>query len=796
MLKLTRVTKHHCFCWLLLAALPAVAQPVPKLNSLSIEWLKRGASTEVVLEGEGLNAVTDLIFSGDLGLSASRAPLPQATVTLEASKGGIAAAGDDDKKFTARIVVAPEATLGAREVRARTASGMSNPLAVNVSDITEILEKEPNNSTNEAQVVELPVGISGVLHEAAQLDWFRFKASKGQRLIFDVAANRRGAPLDPSLGLLDATGKGLARGEDDHGLDSFIDFIVPEDGEYYLQLRDFRYQGGGDYKYHLVAGELPYLDGLFPFGAQRGQAVELSLRGRNLEGADKLKLKIASDAPLGAQDIRAHAPKGYSNTRPFDIGEAPEFMETEPNNETNKANQVTLPVAINGRIGEAKDVGTFKFKVEAGQPFIFEVLANRFGSPLDALLTLTKSDGSVLQRNDDAAGADARIEQNFGEAGEYFLSIRDLTDRGGDDFGYRLTVRRPQPNFTASFLTDTPRLRRGAYASFRVEVARQAGFGGAVEVSCEGLPKEIAPLPLVISPELSGGELFLTANADAQLGFFPFQVKATGVIAGRKATRTGEPKSGDKTVKEAFLTVLDAAPFNVEPLTLTASVEQNQSTGVEALLTRRAGFLDDVQLSLEGFSTGRDPITRSAETQPVTIKGADSRATLNLKARLDSELGTRPIWIKAEVQGVTILSRPLTLTIAEFPFTLSTSLPRLGVTVPPTGVKSEAAEAEMTVKTSRRGWFTDDIALALEGLPEGVAATSTNLPRGAAEALFRFTASDKAKAGTNTVTFVGTTTVNGRNFQNRAAFTLTVNAAAEPEQAAEVAGETKAAAVK
>lgn len=790
------MTKHQWLCWLFLAVLPAAAQPIPKLNSLSAEWLKRGATTEVVLEGEGLNAVTDLIFSGELGLSASRAPMPEAVVTIEASKGGIAPAGDDDKKFTARIAVAPEAALGAREVRARTASGLSNPLTVNVSDITEVLEQEPNNSTNEAQVVELPAGISGVIHEPAQLDWFRFKASKGQRLIFDVQANRRGAPLDPSLGLLDASGKELARGEDDHGLDSFLDFTVPEDGEYFLQVRDFRYQGGSDYKYHLVAGELPYLDGLFPFGAQRGQTVELTLRGRNLEGADKLRLKIAPDAPLGAQDIRAHAPKGYSNTRPFDIGETAEFTETEPNNETNKANQITLPVAINGHIGEAKDVDTFKFKVEAGQTFIFEVLANRFGSPLDALLTLSKPDGSVLQRNDDAAGVDARFERNFGEAGEYFLSLRDLTERGGEDFGYRLTVRRPQANFSVSFLNDTPRLRRGAYASFRVEVARQPGFGGAVEVTCEGLPQEITPLPLVISPELSGGELFLTASADAQLGFFPFQVKATGVIAGRKATRTAEPKSGDKTVKEAFLTVLDAAPFSIEPLTLTASLEQSQSTSVEALLTRRGGFTADVQLSLEGFSTGRDPITRSVETQPVTLKGTDTRATLHLKARLDSELGTRPIWIKAEGQGVTILSRPLTLTIVEFPFSLSTSLPRLGVTVPPPGVKSEAAEAEMTVKTARRGWFTDDITLALEGLPEGLTATSTNLPRGVAEALFKLTATEKAKPGTNTVTFIGTTTVNGRTFQNRAAFTLTVNPAAELEQAAEATGETKAAAAK
>src|SRR2546425_7576264 len=48
--KLSVVTKHRCFCWLFLAGLSAAAQPVPKLNSLSIEWLKRGTPTDVVFE--------------------------------------------------------------------------------------------------------------------------------------------------------------------------------------------------------------------------------------------------------------------------------------------------------------------------------------------------------------------------------------------------------------------------------------------------------------------------------------------------------------------------------------------------------------------------------------------------------------------------------------------------------------------------------------------------------------------------------------------------------------------------
>src|SRR6185312_4126303 len=139
-------------------------------------------------------------------------------------------------------------------------AGVSEPVALNVGFLREITEVEPNEGTNQAQFLELPVAVSGVIRESAQSDFFRFKARKDQRLIFDVYAFRSGSRLDSSLALLDAEGKELARSEDVNGLDSLIDFAVPADGEYFISLRDFRYQGGKDYKYRLVAGELPYLD--------------------------------------------------------------------------------------------------------------------------------------------------------------------------------------------------------------------------------------------------------------------------------------------------------------------------------------------------------------------------------------------------------------------------------------------------------------------------------------------------------------------------------------------------------
>jgi len=211
-------------------------------------------------------------------------------------------------------------------------------------------------------------------------------------------------------------------------------------------------------------------------------------------------------------------------------------------------------------------------------------------------------------------------------------------------------------------------------------------------------------------------------------------------------------------------------------------MEQNQSAVVELLIHRHNGFTGDIQITAEGFSAGKELLTRNVELQPVTLKAAESRATLNLKAKLDSETGTRLILFKAEAkvdgQANVQYSRPFPLTIDAVPFTLANSLPRLAVTAMPPDKKSAAGEAEFSVKANRRGWFTDDINLAVEGVPEGVLINSTNIARGTGEAAFKITASDKAPAGKEvSLTVVGTASINGRSYKFRGSpVVVTINA--------------------
>jgi len=773
---------------LLAAPLIGAAQAIPKIAAISPEWIQRGTTVEVTITGENLGAASGFVFSGDAGLSATNVPAPtmaRPTITIESTLGGISrtepAPQRDEKRVVARVTAVADATLTARELRVLTPTGISNPLQLNVGHLPELREPKPNNSLEQAQMVTFPIALSGTISAAAQVDYFKFKASKGEELVFEVDAARGGSALDSSVAVLDAKGKEVARNEDGNGLDSLLFFKPAEDGEYVLAVRDFRYQGGGNYNYRLYAGSLPYVESIFPFGGQRGQQVEVAVTGRNLEGTSKMTLNIAANAPRGRQDIRVTTPKGYSNLVPFDVQEVPNFIETEPNNDTNKANAVTVPAAINGKIATTKDVDQFKFKLDKDQKLVCEVIAQRFGSPLDALLVLMDANGSVLQQNDDTAAADARIEFDAKKGTEYILAIRDLTHRGGENFAYRLLVRLPsaavEAGFTARFLPDALRVHRGAQTRVRCEVNRISGFDLPVRFAFAELPSGVASEPIVLTPAPASGIMIVSATKDAPLGTFPVRLTAMSTVGGKPATRTADAAGA----RQGFITVLDATPFTLELVTLSAGLEQNQSASIEVFAQRNEGFAGDIKLTAEGFSAGNDPITKSFDVTEATLKGSDAMGRVKLRAKTESEVGTRTIVIKGEStangQTVTEYTHPLPVTVVEIPFVVSSTLSRLNVTALPTNSLSAARQTETTIKLSRRAGFTNEVSLALEGLPKGIDATLEKIPANGAETTLKLATTEKAPAGTNNLTIVASGLHNDRNYKHRSgAISLVINA--------------------
>jgi hypothetical protein len=763
-----------------LLALPFSSFAQPKITSIAPDWIQRGAALEVNFAGEGLGSVTGLVFSGESGLSATVIVVsnPPPAVTVESSsKGiGVAAAGarDRSKSLRVRIAAAADAPLGGREVRALGPNGISTPLNITVGAVPEVAEVEPNDLPAQAQTVSVPSAIAGVI-QPTQLDHFRFAAKKGDQLVLEVMAQRTGSQLDSSLALLDASGKELARDEDSRGFDSLIEFTAPEDGDYIAQLRDFQYRGGADYKYRLFVGVLPFVDYIFPFGGQRGKPVEISVAGRNVQGAEKMTLNIDANAPLGRQEIRLNTPRGLSNPIQFDVQDTAEFTEAEPNNSGTNVNAVTAPIIINGRIGAAKDVDRFAFKAASDGKWVCEIESRRFGSPLDALLAVYAGESLVAQ-NDDATGADARIEFDAKKDTDYIVAVRDLTGRGGENFAYRLAVRPSKsatPGLVAKFFPDEVRLNRGGRTRIRCEIARQ-GFDAPVRLSAGDLPPGVSVEPIIIPAGRNDGDMLILATDEAMMATVPLKIFATANVAGKElkqlATAIAPQEATEKAFKQGFLSVFDTAPFTVDALTVGAGMDQLQSTTIDVLISRRPGFAGDVKLSAIGFTGARDPITKSLDVKELTVKSDARTAQLKLTAKAESEVGVRSILVRGEAsdggQTVVQFSQPVAVSVAQIPFVLSAVSGKISLNLPQPG-QTNVDEAVLKVKAERRN-FAGAIPLTVEGLPAGVSITGTNIPPGEAEAALTIFATDKAAAGTNyTFTVHGAAMHNDRLYRHK-----------------------------
>jgi hypothetical protein len=266
--------------------------------------------------------------------------------------------------------------------------------------------------------------------------------------------------------------------------------------------------------------------------------------------------------------------------------------------------------------------------------------------------------------------------------------------------------------------------------------------------------------------------MILSAAKYAPLGSFPVRLEASGVIAGKAVTVTATPFSGDRGVRQAYLTVLEAAPFHVELASLGAAVEQGQSATLDVLAHRRDGFTGDIKVTAEGFSAGREALSKSFQGGETTIKGGDAMGKISLKPKMDSESGVRTVVVRGEatVDGRQVVqySQPVPVSVTEFPLLLSSTLPRLSLAVLPPGSTSAAGEAITTIRATRRAGFAGDIELAVEGLPKGVKSELGKIAAGASETTLKLNATEKAELGTNfTLKVVGSFVHNDRNYKAR-----------------------------
>jgi hypothetical protein len=446
------------------------------------------------------------------------------------------------------ITMAPNAPPGEREIRVVTLrGGASNPLAFHVGQVTEYtrkpmrtaviqvlgkeslaLRKRPPEEAEDHIVI--PATLNGQI-ASGEKNQYRFSAREGQRLVITSLA-RQLVPyiadavpgwFQPVMVLYDANGKEVAY-DDDYRFkpDPVIWYEVRKTGEYVLAIYDSIYRGREDFVYRITVGELPFVTSIFPLGGPVGVPAAIKMKGWNLVGSELQP--PPTNTPAGITYITARRGNFLSNRAPFALDTLPECLEQEANNKMSRAQKVTLPMIVNGRIDQPDDWDVYQFTGKSNETVVAEVFARRLDSQLDAVLKLTDENGKLLAYNDDCDDLGSGLNTHHADSyfmaklpadGKYYVYLGDTARKGGEEYAYRLRLSAPRPDFalrvapssvsfpsrgfTTNAVTKLIKTNAATYASLPVYIIRKDGFTGPIKFGLKDPPAGISAVPVTLT---------------------------------------------------------------------------------------------------------------------------------------------------------------------------------------------------------------------------------------------------------------------------------------------------------
>ena len=212
---------------------------------------------------------------------------------------------------------------------------------------------------------------------------------------------------------------------------------------------------------------------------------------------------------------------------------------------------------ITGTFAPAGDLDFYAFSAKKGEKFVIETIGDRqWGGLVDPFLVGYNSLGKKLISVDDSGRNvgqlrfttnthDARWDFVAAADGEYFVQVRDsyYQQRGDARFVYRLSVRRPQPDFrlvvvpAAETQPDCTVARRGGNQWMDVLVFRNDGMDEPIRIEADQLPPGVTCEPVVIGPGKTSVPLVFHAAKDAPIGHAAIRVIGKSKISETELVR-------------------------------------------------------------------------------------------------------------------------------------------------------------------------------------------------------------------------------------------------------------------
>lgn len=732
--------KQFCRVFLALGLIcgSSYVQAQPTLTGVSPNAVAPGKTIEVSLTGTNLD--DPLTFW-------SSVPGKFELLPGEAGKKGQTA-----RKL--RVTLEPSTPVGLGGLVAATRAGASDPLFLMVDDLESVADNGANHSLATAQALTFPVAVDGA-GDPTQLDFYKFSGQAGQRVSFEVVAQRLGSPYDGVLRVLDASGKELAVIDDDpgSGADPRLSLTLPADGDYIVELRENKYGGG---RYRLRVGDFPIVSVPYPLGGRLGSTTRIGFLGKAAEGVEAIILKLPDQA--GSRlPVSARFPSGKSSGMAIlATSSLPESTEIEPNNDPKIATPVTLPCAVSGGLQSPRDQDYYQFPATKGQAVVFTAVSRSLGSPSLLTMRVLNADGGQLAETAVSEAEEFTLSFTFPADGIYLLLVEDLLHRGGPDHAYRVEIQ-SNPGFSLSLKNDpkTPlkyvaNIATGGFA-VDVQIAR-AGYDGPIELFLDGAAEGFRLYNNVVPAKAATHRLLVGVPAGIEPGALRM-VRVTGrpsesssqaiaKVSSLALLRTRQPLLAfPPSWLDGLLPVATSpeapALFGMATAQEAAFYPRGAAQGQFTMNLERkvADFKDPITLVIEGLPPGMASAVKVDKDQyQVTLTGGKDLPSASHAIRL---IG----YGELKGQGQVIV-RELPLQVAD-PVT---------ITLAPAGPLLAGQTQKIKVTVARRGSDPQPIVLKWKSLPPGVTgAESLTLAPDQAELDAELTAAADAAA----VSFAG-----------------------------------------
>lgn len=750
--RLQKVLMVSCLALLVgVMAVPAEAA-FPRLSLILPRGVQRGGDRELTFQGDRLGDVEEIFFHSKDGFEVK---------SLESV---------DEKSFKAVIHVPENCTLGEHIVQVRAKSGITEYRSFWVGLLPTVDEAEPNGLMEEAQQVEWNTTIHGVV-ESEDLDIYAVEAKQGDRISVEIEGLRLGSyRFDPHISIIDANKFQLAAADDSPAVlqDGVMSVLAPEDGTYYVQVRESSYGGDGNSRYRLHVGSFPRPTAVYPAGGKEGEKLTVTFLG-DARGPFEREIEVATEGLgsdgdeqyLVASDDAGTCPA----TLPFRISPLGNTLEAEPNNDIAQATSGDVALAFNGVIGEPGDIDHFRFGATKGQRLEVTCHARRLRSGLDSVVTIHNLDGGQLAGNDDARGPDSGFRFDVPEDGEYILRVKDHLDRGSPDFVYRVEMLPPEPSLRLSI----PRIDRYSQTRQTIFVPRgnryavlinasRRNFGGDLKLDDSQLPDGITMTAPIMKDGQGQVPVVFEAAADAPLGgkLIRFEARQVteedpegangirGIFENRADFVLGQPNNSvhySGNVDKLAVAVIDEVPLQVEIVQPKAPLLQKGTLDLKVRVTRGEGFTGPVTIEFpfRPAGVGANPSIR--------IEADQTEGVYQLSANDKAAVGEWPVYAIAavDVGGTAWVASPMASLEVASAFTNAT-LARAACE------QGEKTQVVCTLEQARP--FEGEATARLLGLPPEATAAELTYTKDTEELIFEVATTANTPAGNHKSVFV------------------------------------------